>query len=112
MGRTLYEKIWDEHAIGDDLLFVDLHLVHEVTSPQAFEGLKLAGRKVRRPDRTIATADHNTPTHDFALGVSDPISEAPARRADGQLRGVRRPPLRRGATRGRASCTSSARSSA
>ena len=75
MGRTLYEKIWDEHAIGDDLLFVDLHLVHEVTSPQAFEGLQLAGRKVRRPDRTIATADHNTPTHDFALGVSDPISK-------------------------------------
>ncbi len=75
MGRTLYEKIWDEHVIGDDLLFVDLHLVHEVTSPQAFEGLKLAGRKVRRPDRTIATADHNTPTHDFALGVSDPVSK-------------------------------------
>ena len=47
--RTLYEKIWDDHAIGDDLLFVDLHLVHEVTSPQAFEGLRLAGRRVRRP---------------------------------------------------------------
>ena len=96
MGRTLYEKIWDEHAIGDDLLFVDLHLVHEVTSAQAFEGLKLAGRKVRRPDRTIATADHNTPTHDFALGVERPDLEAAARRADGQLRGVRRPPLRVG----------------
>jgi 3-isopropylmalate/(R)-2-methylmalate dehydratase large subunit len=75
MGRTLYEKIWDDHAIGEDLLYVDLHLIHEVTTPQAFEGLKLAGRGVRRPDRTIATADHNTPTHDFGLGVTDPISK-------------------------------------
>jgi 3-isopropylmalate/(R)-2-methylmalate dehydratase large subunit len=75
MGRTLYEKIWDEHALGEDLLYVDLHLIHEVTTPQAFEGLKQAGRRVRRPDRTIATADHNTPTHDFALGVTDPVSK-------------------------------------
>ena len=60
--RTMFEKIWDDHAIGDDLLYVDLHLVHEVTSPQAFEGLRLAGRTVRRPDRTLATADHNVPT--------------------------------------------------
>ena len=60
--RTMAEKVWDLHAIGDDLLFIDLHLVHEVTSPQAFEGLRLAGRKVRRPDRTVATADHNVPT--------------------------------------------------
>ena len=62
MAKSTFEKIWDDHVIGDDLLFVDLHLVHEVTSPQAFEGLRLAGRKVRRPDRTLATADHNVPT--------------------------------------------------
>src|SRR5207302_2056572 len=60
--QTLFEKIWRAHAVADGLLYVDLHLVHEVTSPQAFDGLRLAGRKVRRPDRTLATADHNTPT--------------------------------------------------
>src|SRR5690242_19284856 len=60
--RTLFDKVWDAHTVDDDLLFIDLHLVHEVTSPQAFEGLRLAGRKVRRPDRTLATADHNVPT--------------------------------------------------
>src|SRR3712207_9269062 len=67
MGRTLAEKVWDEHVVRSvpgepDLLYVDLHLVHEVTSPQAFDGLRLAGRGVRRPDRTLATADHNVPT--------------------------------------------------
>jgi 3-isopropylmalate/(R)-2-methylmalate dehydratase large subunit len=62
MPRTLFEKIWDAHEVADNLLFVDLHLVHEVTSPQAFDGLRLAGRGVRRPDRTVATADHNVPT--------------------------------------------------
>jgi 3-isopropylmalate/(R)-2-methylmalate dehydratase large subunit len=62
MPKTLFDKIWDAHAVTDDLLYIDLHLVHEVTSPQAFEGLRLAGRKVRRPDRTLATADHNVPT--------------------------------------------------
>src|SRR5919112_603839 len=62
MAKTLLDKIWDAHVVGDGLLYVDLHLVHEVTSPQAFEGLRLAGRRVRRPDRTLATADHNTPT--------------------------------------------------
>ena len=62
MAKSTFEKIWDDHVIGDDLLFVDLHLVHEVTSPQAFDGLRLAGRRVRRPDRTLATADHNVPT--------------------------------------------------
>jgi len=60
--QTLFEKIWHAHELADGLLYVDLHLVHEVTSPQAFDGLRLAGRKVRRPDRTLATADHNTPT--------------------------------------------------
>jgi 3-isopropylmalate/(R)-2-methylmalate dehydratase large subunit len=76
--RTLAEKVWDAHvvhtAVGEpDLLYVDLHLVHEVTSPQAFEGLRLAGRRVRRPDLTIATEDHNTPTTTL-LRIEDPIS--------------------------------------
>jgi 3-isopropylmalate/(R)-2-methylmalate dehydratase large subunit len=61
-ARSLFDKIWDAHEVADGLLYVDLHLVHEVTSPQAFESLRLAGRTVRRPDRTLATADHNVPT--------------------------------------------------
>src|SRR3954453_18712816 len=61
-ARSMFEKVWDDHMVGDGLLFIDLHLVHEVTSPQAFDGLRLAGRRVRRPDRTLATADHNVPT--------------------------------------------------
>jgi 3-isopropylmalate/(R)-2-methylmalate dehydratase large subunit len=69
----MFEKVWDDHAIGEDLLYVDLHLVHEVTSPQAFEGLRAAGRSVRRPDRTIATADHNVPT---GPGEPDELSQA------------------------------------
>ena len=76
--RTLFEKIWDEHAIeapGEQtLLYIDLHLVHEVTSPQAFESLRLNGRGVRRPERTLATADHNVPTDPIATPVSDPVS--------------------------------------
>ncbi|MGI9186575.1 MAG: 3-isopropylmalate dehydratase large subunit, partial [Gaiellales bacterium] len=75
MGRTTYEKIWDSHVIDDDLLFIDLHLIHEVTTPQAFESMRLAGRGVRRPDRTLATADHNTPTSALADGIKDPISK-------------------------------------
>src|SRR6266550_3618505 len=62
MSQSMFEKIWAAHEVGPGLLYVDLHLVHEVTSAQAFEGLRLAGRAVRRPDRTLATADHNTPT--------------------------------------------------
>src|SRR3954462_15260839 len=61
-ARSLFDKIWDAHEVAESLLYVDLHLVHEVTSPQAFESLRLAGRPVRRPDRTLATADHNGPT--------------------------------------------------
>ncbi len=77
--RTLFEKIWDEHVVFEDehkraLLYIDLHLVHEVTSPQAFEGLRLAGRRVRRPERTFATVDHNVPTTDRTLPILDPIS--------------------------------------
>jgi 3-isopropylmalate/(R)-2-methylmalate dehydratase large subunit len=80
MGRTLAEKVWDAHLVrkGDgaepDLIYIDLHLVHEVTSPQAFDGLRLAGRKVRRPDLTIATEDHNVPTVDIELPIADPVS--------------------------------------
>jgi 3-isopropylmalate/(R)-2-methylmalate dehydratase large subunit len=62
MPKTLFDKIWEAHEVAPGLLFIDLHLLHEVTSPQAFDGLRLAGRTVRRPDRTLATADHNTPT--------------------------------------------------
>src|SRR5215218_10004385 len=62
MPRTMFDKIWDAHEVADGLIYIDLHLVHEVTSPQAFDGLRLEGRKVRRPDRTLATADHNVPT--------------------------------------------------
>src|SRR5262245_17086572 len=81
MGRTLAEKVWDAHVVrradGEpDLLYIDLHLVHEVTSPQAFEALRLAGRPVRRPDLTIATEDHNVPTTDTLLPIADPVSRA------------------------------------
>jgi 3-isopropylmalate/(R)-2-methylmalate dehydratase large subunit len=62
MSKTLFDKIWAAHEVADNLIYIDLHLVHEVTSPQAFDGLRLAGRPVRRPDRTLATADHNVPT--------------------------------------------------
>ncbi len=77
--RTLAEKVWDRHVVrraeGEpDLLYIDLHLVHEVTSPQAFDGLRMQGRRVRRPDLTIATADHNVPTIGIDLPVADPIS--------------------------------------
>ncbi len=80
MARTLAEKVWDAHVVrkGDgqapDLLYIDLHLVHEVTSPQAFDGLRLAGRQVRRPDLTIATEDHNTPTQNIDQPIADPVS--------------------------------------
>ncbi|MFC0433019.1 3-isopropylmalate dehydratase large subunit [Kutzneria buriramensis] len=80
MGRTLAEKVWDAHLVrkGDgaepDLIYIDLHLVHEVTSPQAFDGLRLAGRTLRRPDLTIATEDHNVPTIDVELPIADPVS--------------------------------------
>ncbi|HLM85707.1 MAG TPA: 3-isopropylmalate dehydratase large subunit [Solirubrobacteraceae bacterium] len=76
MPKTLFEKIWEAHEVDDGLLYIDLHLVHEVTSPQAFDGLRLAGRRVRRPDRTLATADHNTPTDGtpVAARIKDELS--------------------------------------
>src|SRR5918997_2649820 len=77
--RTLVEKVWERHVVRSaegepDLLYVDLHMVHEVTSPQAFEGLRLAGRKVRRPDLTLATMDHNVPTTEIGLPIRDEVS--------------------------------------
>ena len=78
--RTLFEKVWDNHVVHAEegrstILYIDLHLVHEVTSPQAFEGLRIAGRKLRRPERTVATADHNVPTSDRSLPILDQISK-------------------------------------
>ena len=78
--KTMFEKIWDAHVVQEEpeqptILYIDLHLVHEVTSPQAFDGLRLAGRRVRRTDLTVATADHNTPTWDLTLPVTDDISK-------------------------------------
>src|SRR5438309_1699922 len=79
MANTLSEKVWERHLVRQapgepDLLYIDLHLVHEVTSPQAFDGIRLSGRRVRRPDLTVATADHNVPTEDIDKPVADPIS--------------------------------------
>jgi 3-isopropylmalate/(R)-2-methylmalate dehydratase large subunit len=76
MAKTLFDKIWEAHEVAPGLLYIDLHMVHEVTSAQAFEGLRLAGRTVRRPDRTLATADHNTPTDGtpVAARISDELS--------------------------------------
>ena len=81
MGRTLAEKVWDAHVVrhaeGEpDLLYIDLHLIHEVTSPQAFDGLRDSGRTVRRPDLTLATEDHNVPTVDILKPIADPVSRA------------------------------------
>ena len=80
-GRTLAEKVWDAHVVRraeaePDLLYIDLHLIHEVTSPQAFDGLRAAGRPVRRPDLTLATEDHNVPTVDIERPIADPVSRA------------------------------------
>ena len=79
MGQTLYDKLWDSHVVhveddGTALLYIDRHLVHEVTSPQAYEGLALANRKPWRVDSVVATADHNTPTRDWDQGIKDPVS--------------------------------------
>src|SRR5690606_24249185 len=78
-SQTLFEKIWDQHVVheepdGTTLLYIDRHLVHEVTSPQAFEGLRLAARKPRRPGAALAVPDHNVPTTDRRRGIADPMS--------------------------------------
>ena len=80
MGKTLFEKIWDRHLVASldestNLVFIDLHLVHEVTSPQAFDSLRLAGRKVKHPEMTLATIDHGVPTSNRLLGIKDPLSK-------------------------------------
>src|SRR6195952_3374667 len=100
MGRTLSEKVWDEHVVRSaegepDLLFIDLHLIHEVTSPQAFDGLRLAGRSVRRPDLTLATEDHNVPTLNWEKPIADPVSrtQVDTLRKNTEEFGVRSHPL-------------------
>jgi 3-isopropylmalate/(R)-2-methylmalate dehydratase large subunit len=96
MGRTLAEKIWEAHVVRraenePDLLYIDLHLIHEVTSPQAFDGLRAAGRPVRRPDLTLATEDHNVPTLDIDKPIADPVSrtQVEALRANCREFGIR-----------------------
>ena len=98
MGKTLAEKLWDSHVVRSapgepDLLYIDMHLVHEVTSPQAFDGLRLAGRAVRRPDLTLGTEDHNVPTARHRQ--ADRRSSQPDADRDhaAQLRRVRYPPV-------------------
>jgi len=91
MPRTLYDKLWDAHVIreeadGTALLYIDRHLVHEVTSPQAYEGLKLAGRKPWRVQSVVATADHNTPTKDWNRGIQDPVSRTQVETLDSNIR--------------------------
>jgi 3-isopropylmalate/(R)-2-methylmalate dehydratase large subunit len=100
VGRTLAEKVWDEHVVRSaegepDLLYIDLHLIHEVTSPQAFEGLRLGGRVVRRPDLTLATEDHNVPTLDIDKPIADPVSrtQVDTLRSNAAEFGVRLHPL-------------------
>ena len=78
-GKTLYDKLWDDHVVrtnedGTALIYIDRHLVHEVTSPQAFEGLRLAGRRPWRPGSVLATPDHNVPTTGREQGIADPVS--------------------------------------
>src|SRR2546422_4684928 len=89
--KTLFDRVWDAHVVreladGVALLYVDLHLVHEVTSPQAFAGLRREGRKVRRPERTLATVDHSVPTGDRSLPMADPVA---ARQVDALSTNVR-----------------------
>ena len=94
MARTLYDKIWDEHVVhteedGTAILYIDRHLVHEVTSPQAFEGIRQAGRKVWRVSSIVATADHNTPTTGWELGydgITDPISKEQVTTLDANIK--------------------------
>ena len=89
--RTLYDKLWDDHVVQEDddgtaLIYVDRHLVHEVTSPQAYEGLKLAKRKPWRVGSIVATADHNTPTRDWDQGIKDPISRLQVETLDANIK--------------------------
>ena len=99
-GKTLSQKVWDRHVVRSadgqpDLLFIDLHLVHEVTSPQAFDGLRTAGRRVRHPELTVATEDHNVPTVDIDQPIADPVSrtQVEALRTNCEEFGVRLYPM-------------------
>ena len=90
-GKTLYDKLWDSHVVrqeddGTCLLYIDRHLVHEVTSPQAFEGLRLAGRKPWRKDSIVAVADHNTPTKDWDRGIEDPVAKCQVDTLDSNIK--------------------------
>ena len=90
-GKTLYDKLWDSHVVHEDadgtcLIYIDRHLVHEVTSPQAFEGLRIAGRKPWRNDTIVANPDHNTPTKDWAKGIEDPISRLQVETLDNNIK--------------------------
>ena len=90
-GQTLYDKLWARHVVHEEadgtvLLYIDRHLVHEVTSPQAFEGLKLAGRTPWRIQSVVATADHNTPTDHWELGIQDPVSRLQVETLDANIR--------------------------
>ena len=90
-AKTLYDKLWDSHVVHEDadgtcLLYIDRHLVHEVTSPQAFEGLRLAGRKPWRFDSIVANPDHNTPTKDWDKGIEDPVSRLQVETLDGNIK--------------------------
>ena len=92
--KTMFEKIWDAHVVHEEpgrpsLLYIDRHLIHEVTSPQAFDGLRLAKRKVRRPDLTFATMDHNVPTTDRSLPDRGRDLRPPDGHAVAQLQGIR-----------------------
>ena len=114
-ARTLYDKLWDSHVVrneadGTALLYIDRHLVHEVTSPQAYEGLRLAGRKPWRVGSIVATADHNTPTKDWHLGIREPISRMQVETPTSPPPAPR--PTSRSSTSGRASSTSSGRNRA
>src|SRR4029078_6028371 len=91
MAATLYDKLWDSHVVrqepdGTALLYIDRHVVHEVTSPQAYEGLEIAGRKPWRVDSVVATADHNTPTKDWDKGIQDPVSRLQVETLDANMR--------------------------
>ncbi len=91
MSQTLYEKLWNSHVVhqeedGTALIYIDRHLVHEVTSPQAFEGLKLAGRRPWRIGSVVATADHNTPTNNWDQGIADPVSRLQVETLDANIK--------------------------
>ena len=93
MPKTLYDKIWEDHLVhqqedGTSLLYVDRHLIHEVTSPQAFEGLRINSRKVRQPNLTLAVADHNVPTTDRSKGIEDQQSKNTSRYFKKKLRRI------------------------